>query len=88
MPLFDFKCPSCGAIREVLVRNSTTPVVCNHDTVHFVMEKQPAAPSFRVTGFNAETGYASPRTFRRNLGNGIRTEVTGNPEAFSDKITP
>lgn len=87
MPLFDFKCPECGKVREVLMHlNSTCPVLCDHDTVHFRMEKQPSAPSFRVLGFNARTGYTGERVFKRDHGNGIKTEVRGNPEGFADGI--
>jgi len=50
------------------------------------MERMASAPAFKVTGFNAEVGYASPRTFTQNHGNGIRTEVRGNPEAFSNGL--
>lgn len=86
MPLFDYKCPECGAVREVLISaKSTCPVMCNHDTVHFVMEKQPSAPSFRMTGFRELNGYASPRTIVTRKGS-VTTTVSGNFEAFRDGI--
>lgn len=87
MPLFDFKCPECGTVREVLMNaNSPALVICNHDTVHFAMTRQPCAPNFKVKGFNAATGYAGERTIRQNHGNGIRSEVKGNFEGFQDIV--
>lgn len=80
MPLFDYICPACRAQRvDVLVPRHDTPVTCGQ--CGYQMEKQPAAPSFKVQGFNAETGYASPRTMVSHR-NGIRTEVKGHFEAF------
>lgn len=55
MPLFDYKCPECGAVREVLVRSSDAPSpFCNHDTVHFVMEKQIGAPAVKKKSWHIE----------------------------------
>lgn len=94
MPLFDFKCPECGTVREVLMRADTPDPVCRHpEGIHngyreasvWLMEKQPSSGSFVVKGFNSLTGYASPRTFHRDV-NGIKTTVTGNPEAFADGL--
>jgi hypothetical protein len=100
MPLFDFKCPNCGLIKEVLVRKPTDVILCepcNRPNVRVcslttwnpvLMERQSAAPSFRVVGFNERTGYSSARTFKKDYGNGIKTEVTGHPEGFVDKVVP
>jgi hypothetical protein len=74
-------------MREVLMhRDSTSPVMCNHDTVHFRMEKQISAASFKVLGFNSKSGYTGERVFKQDHGNGIKTEVRGNPEGFAEGI--
>jgi predicted nucleic acid-binding Zn ribbon protein len=84
MPLFDFKCPECGALREVLVRADTPLPICDHNDEVFLMQKQPSAPSFKVNGFNQLSGYASEQV-RVERKNGVRTEVRGNFEAFDLK---
>lgn len=40
MPLYDFKCPNCGATREVLVREGTPVPVCRHASRE-VIEAEP-----------------------------------------------
>lgn len=61
MPKFDFKCPSCSTVRsDVWVSNWTAatgrqmPINCECGKE---MEKQPAAPNFTVSGYNAKNSY-------------------------------
>lgn len=63
MPRFDFKCPKCWNQRlDVVVSNWTSatgrqiPINCTCGTE---MVKQPAAPNFKVTGFNAKNHYGA-----------------------------
>ena len=82
MPLYDYKCPQCGKVREVLIHaNSPVKLLCDHGEHHVPMERQPSAPNFTVKGFNSKTGYTGQRTFTSSH-DGITTRVTGNPEAF------
>lgn len=59
MPLYDFKCPECGALREVLVLRFDVPVTCHmHGEGRSVtMERMPSAPAFTVLGFSEANGY-------------------------------
>jgi predicted nucleic acid-binding Zn ribbon protein len=58
MPLFDFKCPSCGTVREVLIISEEIPLpVCVHDGVKWMMLRQPSAPAFHIKGYSAANGY-------------------------------
>jgi hypothetical protein len=50
-----------------------------------VMQRLTAASSFKVNGFNSETGYTPARTWHKRHANGIKTTVHGNVEAF-DKL--
>lgn len=88
MPLFDYQCESCGHVCEVLVPKSDTQVVCQvcSGRLPTLMTKLPAAPSFKVNGYNQMTGYAGDQTRVQHHGNGVRTEVKGNFEAF-DRLT-
>lgn len=64
-PRFDFKCPQCGTIREdVWVSNFRDATDSARGTDYApcercggVLEKMPAAPSFRVTGYSAKNSY-------------------------------
>lgn len=59
MPLFDFKCPACGRVQEMNVKNSTDPVYCyNCETI---MEKQLAAPYGKVVGYSYANGYSKKK---------------------------
>lgn len=71
MPLLSFKCPLCGASRDVLLRtwDADDGVYCgckNDVTVEGLpmatgmmvrMQRQPSAPSFRITGAAYRNGY-------------------------------
>lgn len=69
MPLYDFKCPKCNTVREVLVvyaELKTRVVRCNAERLRSsapcgtVMEPQPCSPSqFRINGFNALNHYGA-----------------------------
>jgi putative FmdB family regulatory protein len=93
MPLFDYKCPQCGRTREVLVRRHDDLVPCdgecNRGAVKLdgsdvvfdlvLMERQQAAPSFRVEGFSARNNYSKLDTgFRKSAVPGIKTRVSGD----------
>lgn len=64
MPRYDFKCPKCGTIRaDVTVSNwhSATGDEMPYDCPKCGkrMVKQPSAPNFKVTGFNAKNHYGA-----------------------------
>lgn len=77
MPLYDYKCLQCGAVREVLVnRNSTAPVLCIHSKTRVVMERQfPDRSSFVIHGYSQANNYEGKTVTKRTI-NGIKTEVT------------
>lgn len=56
MPLYDFKCPSCGHLYEDIVRYGELSVCpkCNLWGTDRLMGR----PSYRMTGYNAANGYA------------------------------
>lgn len=65
MPRFDFKCPDCGLVRyDVWIsgyRDSQglrTADIAPCEFCGGILEKQPAAPNFSVSGFNAKNGYS------------------------------
>lgn len=86
MPLFDFKCETCGRVKEFLLKNGDVLVPCPENDEHGPMVRQPSAPSFKVNGYNQMTGYSGEQTRVQHHGNGVRTEVKGNFEAF-DRLT-
>lgn len=87
MPLFDLECTHCGYKAEYLLKDNTVKLLCPVGGVeHGHMLRLPAAPSFKVTGFNQLSGYASEQVRTQQHANGIRTEVRGNFEAF-DRLT-
>lgn len=64
MPLFDFRCPECGSVREVILIKHDVPVTCHmHGEGRLVtMERLPSAPAFKVNGHNAANGYNGGQT--------------------------
>lgn len=60
MPAYDFKCPTCGTLREhvfaSLAERDHTAVICRDCCMPMV--RQPAAPSFSIHGFTAKNGYS------------------------------
>jgi putative FmdB family regulatory protein len=58
MPVFDYKCVSCGAERkDMLVSHlRTEPPTCN--LCNRPMVKQPAAPSFVIHGLSSKNNYS------------------------------
>lgn len=61
MPRFDFSC-SCGGKRVDVVVSNWTSATGRQMPIHCPlcqkpMVKQPAAPNFKVTGFNAKNRY-------------------------------
>ena len=65
MPLFDYRCPECGTVREVLVIKHDASVTCHvvHDGRLVTMEQMPSTPSFVVNGFNAANNYSGGQTY-------------------------
>jgi hypothetical protein len=69
VPLFDYACPECGAVREVLILADTAPPLCVH--VHengrgrdlHKMVRQQSAPAFHVKGFSSRNGYSGGQTY-------------------------
>lgn len=74
MPLYDFKCPRCGAVKEErfvsYVESETREVRCNgrccvdpycKRTCNTLMEKQISAACFSVKGFNATNHYSGTK---------------------------
>jgi putative FmdB family regulatory protein len=66
MPCFDYKCPVCKAVVEVFKSNfddATKPAYCPYcgrgADGEVVMERQPAAPAFTISGYSAKNGYSS-----------------------------
>jgi hypothetical protein len=99
MPLFDYRCPSCGLVREVLVRRVDDVVKCinqEHWQICVADEVQTELPTMTrlqsaparvlVNGFSSLNGYSANRTIHQDHGNGLRTEVKGNFEGFSDGL--
>jgi len=59
MPLFDYECPTCHRVQEVLVWRSTdTAPTCTNDHEPAVMEKLVSALGFRIKGFASFNGYS------------------------------
>lgn len=75
MPLWDFKCEECGAVREVLVYDSTPWPMCDNVFEHTSDPRWRSSPpkSLRmarqfpsrggkpiINGFSEENGYSTP----------------------------
>jgi len=63
MPLYDFKCPECGRVKEILIRNNKAPIpVCEHVDRTWPMIRQIAnsVGDPVILGFNEENGYSTP----------------------------
>lgn len=57
MVTFDYRCDTCNAVVELFVR---TPAPQTHEhPCHCggLLQRQPAAPGFKVNGFNAANNY-------------------------------
>lgn len=73
MPLYDFKCPACGAVKEerfvTYAESEARQVLCNEvvlverrsQVCGTFMEKQPSAACFTVKGFNATNHYSGSK---------------------------
>jgi putative FmdB family regulatory protein len=87
MPLFDFRCDDCGCVRELLMPHAqlrTTEQFC--PKCGQTMQRCASAPSqFSVTGFNSTNGYSPARSISKRVGH-VKTNVSGNFEAFSDGL--
>lgn len=71
MPSYDFKCETCGSVREVLQSYSAeSPVCCD-----VRMTRQVSSALFHVKGFAQSNDYnlGATRTLRRN---GMKVTVT------------
>lgn len=62
MPLYDFKCESCGEAITALLSNWKAATEAEKEICPFckqgVLRRQPSAPAFSVHGFNANNGYS------------------------------
>jgi putative FmdB family regulatory protein len=61
MPIFDYKCPRCLNIVEVLMTSKRKiQPVCPFCRVPegVLMERQLSAPNFSISGFSAKNGYS------------------------------
>jgi putative FmdB family regulatory protein len=63
MPRYDFKCTSCGKMRQdVWVSNFrdalNTPIDISSCECGGQLQKQPSAPNFTINGYNAKNGYS------------------------------
>ncbi len=63
MPYFDFECPACKRVfRDVMVPPTGKTVSCDgEDGVKHPWQlcaRMPAAPNFKVEGYNAKNGYS------------------------------
>lgn len=60
MPLYDYKCPSCGhVLTDVLGPfKQTTVLLCSNHAESVVMQRVICAPTFHVHGFAAKNLYA------------------------------
>lgn len=89
MPLYDFRCAHCAHVQEKLFVSLraavTATVLC--PVCHALTVRQQSSPAVVVVnGFNATNGYSPSRTIRTDHGNGLKTEVRGNFEAFADGL--
>jgi len=85
MPIYEFECPVCGTIDEVLVTREGTKTAlangkfikvcswCGHNTWRIM-----STGNFRVTGANAKNGYSSIPTYDEVVDeNGYQKEKWG-----------
>ena len=61
MPLFDYKCRKCGYTDEYIVKDYLVQIAC--PKCNIMLERQVAAPSFRLYGDNQ--GYYKPHKKQR-----------------------
>lgn len=65
MPLYDFKCDRCGYVVALIIQNwrdATDPnKPMTHEECGGNLVRQPSAPGFVITGFNAGNGYSGKR---------------------------
>lgn len=59
MPIWDYRCPICGRVKE----DQQRPPLCDHcdhpdSGQPALMEKLPAAASFIIKGYSAKSGYS------------------------------
>ena len=82
MPIFDFKCGSCGCVKELL-RKISDPIVilcpeCHKET----FSKQLSAPSFQLSG----SGWYVTDFKNKSKDNVSKTDV--KPETKKDTLIP
>ncbi len=68
MPLYDYRCPSCGRLAVDVLTSYKQPsaLMCANPDVHAApveMERLVCAPSFVVNGFSAKNGYNGGQTY-------------------------
>lgn len=64
MPRHDYKCPTCGMVKEVATHGLPEYlffVQCGECPGQPDMVRLPAAPSFTIRGFSAKNGYSGDR---------------------------
>lgn len=74
MPLYDFQCPRCDGVTEVLMRHLDVNPKCVDCGRR--MKRLPSAPAgLRVIGYSAKNGYSMPSESQPSNLKGIRTTV-------------
>ncbi|MBE0616971.1 MAG: zinc ribbon domain-containing protein [Proteobacteria bacterium] len=61
MPLFEYRCPTCGACQEVLARSAETVQPPRCAVCGVAMDKQLAAVAAHTRGGSSGAGCAAPR---------------------------
>ena len=59
MPIFDFRCPACNTIKEIIVKSSEDKQTC--EVCHGELNRLPASPAFILKG----AGFTSNGTYGR-----------------------
>ncbi len=87
MPLFDYRCPECGRIEEVLVRRETDRVLCRNPE-HYRLAVKMSEPTGPIKNFFMERlpsaparPFAADAVHRKPGLAGIKTEVKGKLDA-------
>jgi len=92
MPLYDFECEDCGAVKEYLVRSHTEAApLCVHlapngrsRTLHRMTRLLSAPAHFSISGYSSQNGYSGivDRDVHLRDHPTKRIHVTGNEHAF------
>lgn len=61
MPIYDFKCPSCGEVREVIQRHDAAAPECVYHPTPVAMERQlPRGTLMELLDFQNVPGHRKP----------------------------